>query len=96
MARTINGNLIGKAAHRTIDEQMENLEPTPTDVRIGNKIKRVRELMGDKFADWYKTTPFSNSLLEKALDEKLVELSRSVIDDLGESPTQLRTLYGYG
>ena len=80
MARTINGNLIGKAA-RTHDQ--EDLIRTPQDVRIGRKKNDLRAIMGEEeFAKFYVLTSFSGDALEKEIDDmyNLVRAEKAGID----------------
>lgn len=72
MARTINGNHTGRAAHRTIDDEMDQLERSDQDVRIGRKKEELRKLMGpEQFKEFYVLTSFGSDALEKELDDML-------------------------
>jgi len=74
MARTINGNLTGRAARNDGLEELA-LKPNKQDLRIGRKKKILREHMGeDAFWEFYSHTSMTSSILESQLDKKLEEL----------------------
>jgi len=74
MARTINGNLTGRAARI---KDAEELIKTPKDILIGRKKNELRQLMAeDEFREFYLLTSFSSDALEKELDD-MINLCRA-------------------
>ena len=74
MARTLNGNLTGSAAHG-YDELTDNwmLEQSDQDKRIARLKTRLRFLVGeDNFYKLYVGMPMNGDRLEKELKAKLV------------------------
>ena len=78
MSRTLKGNLTGKAAQIERRERMFDNLSVPLsgrEGRIAEKIAVLKQLMGDDFAEFYKTAPFAASMLEPVLDEKIEEIA---------------------
>ena len=81
MARSTNGNLTGKASHGHDDIFDETITSTEQDIRIITKKKKLMSMMYEQeFHDFYVKTPFNSNDLEKALDDKIKELSDDNMD----------------
>jgi len=78
MARTINGNLTGQAAHG--HDELDY----PTQTAISRKIRDLKELMQDEFWPWYCTTSTNRAELEAQLDSQYFKWAEVYADVMAE------------
>ena len=77
MARTLKGNLTGKAAQTALREFRESLNERPSSLdktHVMNICKQIHLIMGDEYGAWVEAQSNDNAEFKAAAIAKLAEL----------------------